>query len=395
MTREEWELILFAVNHLRMRNVIMLARLVCMLLVLGVLSLSVVYIPDAWSAGDPQTQIAYQQLSFFSEESSLPIEVAVKDPAGVTEVRCYFRFDSSLPFVYSEMVSAKNNVFTTKLPIAIATVQQIEYLFLVVNGQKQAIISPTFTLNKKDIRNGYATGTQNLIQEQYQLKSEVDGADAVKDFFLQPDNISISSVPQQDHYGVLAGLYSKEQLSSDAVPGYFGSFRLDPKNGIIRVKGYIVIRRSSDLSSSQGKSAVAKDGVFPEQGVAPDISGDGWTGFFWRSDDYAGTVVPLTLTVTQNPDGRVTITTSKEGLGHYFTGIIDTTGHMLIYDAYDGEDWSTHIGPATDVWMNIEDYVRPPSLVDRTPPLNIIEVRRSPRPKFPTAAISLLLSGLR
>jgi hypothetical protein len=217
------------------------------------------------------------------------------------------------------------------------------------------------------------------------LKSDVDGADAVKDFFLQPDNIHISSVPQQEHYGVLAGLYSKEQLSSDAVSGYFGAFCLDPNKGIIKVKGYIVTRRSSELSLSQGKSTVAKEAV------APDISGDGWTGFFWRSDDYAGTVMPVTATVTQDKDGNVTVTTSKEGLGHYFTGIIDLTGHMLIYDAYDGQDWSTHIGPATDVWMNIEDYVRPPTLEDYNPPLNIIELTRSPRPKVPIAAISLLL----
>ena len=386
---------MIANSPLRMKNIVVRVKLGCMLLVMGVLSLSVVYIPDALSSGVPETQIAHQQLPFFSEESSLPIEVSVKDPARVTEVRCYFRFDSSVPFFYREMVSAKDNIFTTKLPIAKSTVHQIEYLFLVVNGQKQVILSQTFALSKKNISNGSATDIRNFVQEQYQLKSEVDGADTAKEFFLQPDNVSISLVPQQDHYGVLSGLYTKEQLSSDVVAGYFGSFRLDPKNGIVRVKGYMVIRLPSDLYSSQEKGTVAKDGYFPELGVAPDISGDDWIGYFWRSDDYAGTVVPLRAVVAQTKEGRVTIMTSKPGLGHFFEGNISTTAHMLLYDGFDGEDWSTHVGPATDVWINIEDYVRPPTLWDLNPPLNIIEVTRSPRPKFPTAAISLLLSGAR
>jgi len=364
-----------AISPLRMRNIVVLATLVFMFLGMEVLLLSVVYLPEACSATVPVTQIFHEQVFSFLEGSSLPIEVAVKDPAGVIGVRCYFRFDSSLPFVYSEMAGAKNNVFTTQLPVAIAAVQKIEYLFLVVNSQKQAIISPTFTLNKKNSGKVQSTAVQNLDPERYQLKSEVDGAETAENLFLHPDHVNISLVPQQDHYGVLAGLYSREQLDSEVVAGYFGAFRPDPKKGMIAVKGYIVTRRSSDLSLSQEKGTVAKGTV------VPDISGGDWTGWFWRSDYFAGTAVPVTAIVTQEPNGRVTIMTSKTGLGHYFTGNIYYNGHMLLYDACDGDDWSTHEGPATDVYIKIEDYVRPPSLEDPNPPLNIIELKRDPKPK--------------
>jgi hypothetical protein len=386
----------FAISFLNMRNIAMLVALVLMFLGLEVLSLSVVCVPDACSSTIPVTQIVHEQVFSFLEGSSLPIEVAVKDPVGVTGVRCYFRFDSSLPFVYSEMVSSGNNVFMTKLPIALSTVPKIEYLFLVVNGKKQAILSPTFVVNKK---NGsiFSTEAQRLAPAQYQLKTEVSDVDTVKDLFWEPDNVQISFVPPQERYGVRAGLYSKEQIGAEVAAGYFGSFRLDPKKVMIAVKGYIVIGRSDSLSSLQEKSAVTKDTVVGEPVSAPDISGDGWTGYFWRSDLYAfnGTKIPITATVTQTTDGLVSITTSKEGLGHYFEGNIDVTGQMLVYDAYDNEDWSTHDGPATEVSIEIEDYVVTPSLEHPDPPLNIIKLTRSPKPKLPFGVISLLLSGAR
>jgi hypothetical protein len=371
-------LIIFAIHSSRQCN--MLFKLLSfMLLGMGVLSLSVVDVPEAWGAGVPETQITHEQLLSFVGESAVPIKVTVNDPAGVTEVRCYFRFDSFSPFVYSEMVGAEDDLFTTRLPIPIATIQKIEYLFLVVNGQKQVTISETFTLNKKQLDDIRSTDRQISVPEWYQLKSEVDGADTVKDFFLQPANVSISLVPQQIHYGVLAGLYSEEQLSSEVVTGYFGAFRLDRENKIVAAKGYIVTRRSCEPSLLQEKSTAAKETVAGEQVYPPDISGDGWTGIFWRSDNLAETAVSVHAIVTQNPDGRVTVTTSKTGLGHYFAGNIDITGHMLIYDAYDSEVWSTHYGPATDIYIKIADYVRPPSLFDLYPPLNIIELTRKPR----------------
>ena len=431
--REVLELIMSAIFPLKMKNLVVLMTLVCIFLAMGMLSLAVVSTPEAWGAGVPVTQIFHQQVISFLEGSSLPLEVDVNDPAGVTGVRCYFRFDSSVPFIYSEMAPGKNNIFTTQLPVAISTVQKIEYLFLVVNGQKQAILSPTFTLNKNNTSKRSATGVQNVAAEHYQLKSEVDGADTVNNFFLQPANIQISLVPQQNRYGMLAGLYSREQLRSEVVAGYFGAFRLDPRNNIAAVKGSIVIGRSGELSLSREKNTVTKETVDIEQVSVPQITGSSWTGLFWRSNDYANTVQPVTATVTQNADGRVTITTSLTGLGHSFSGEIYDGGHLLLYDAYDDEDWSTQDGPVTDLYIKIEDYVipstdecklpdeckRPDECLDpdivpspdicNTPlpdicnaplpdecvnwPLNIIELKRSTNEKVPIGALYLLKSS--
>jgi hypothetical protein len=360
-------------------------------------------VPDACSAGVPQTHLVHSFASFFLENSSFPLEVNVYDPAGITEVRCYFRFDSSGPFVYSEMTGGKDAAFTTTLPAAIASVQKIEYIFLVVNGQKQAIISSLFTLNKADTGNRTVISSQHPDKKYYHLLADIEGAETVKDFLLQPSTAKISRVSPQKHYGVLAGLYSKEQIGCEVAEGYFGAFRLDAQNKIMPIKGYIVLRHSCDSFMPQKQQALAQGEIasFPattgddEVISAPDIAGDNWKGYFWRSDFWAGTFVPITATVTQTKEGVVTLITSKEGIGHDFSGNIDITGHMVMTDSFDNEVWSTFEGPATEVYIKIEDYVEPPSLPDKPdPPRYLIKLTRAPKPQPPPAiiqAISLLL----
>lgn len=390
-----YSLTMFVVSFLRIRNSVLQTILVALFFGTGLLFLSDCYMPEAYGAGVPETQIFHEQLFAFFLGDSLPLNVAVTDPAGVAEVRCYFRFDHSAPFVYSVMANAGDHVFTTKLPAATSTVKDVEYLFLVVNGRKQAILSSTFTVNKMDVQKGYAAGAQNRVSARYQLKSEVESADTVKKFFLQPANVDISRVRQQDYYGVLAGLYSREQIGSDVGEGYFGAFRFDSTKKMIAVKGNIIIDNTREYFLSQEKGITDKDTVPLEEVPVPDIHGDDWTGYFWRSDFFAGTCESITATVTQATDGSVTITTSKEGLGHYFEGNIDVTGNLLVLDPYDNQLWSTHEGPVTDVNIKIEDYVETPTVENPTPPVYIIKLTRGPRPKFPAAAIFLLFPRVR
>jgi hypothetical protein len=421
---------MFVVSFLRIRNSVLQTILVVLFFGMGLLFLSDCYMPDAYGAGVPETQIFHKQLFAFILGDPLPLNVAVTDPDGVAEVRCYFRFDRSAPFVYSIMASAGEHKFTTKLPAATSTVKDVEYLFLVVNGRKQAILSSTFAVNKMDVQKGYADGAQNSVLERYQLKAEVDGTGTVKNYFLQPANVQISPALSQDRYGVLAGLYSREQLDSDIVSGYFGAFRLDPQNNIVAVKGSIVTRRASALSASQGKSTAVKEAAVGEQVSVPQIAGSSWKGLFWRSNDYENTVKPVTATVTQEANGKVLITTSLTGLGHSFEGEIYNTGHMLVNDTYDDEIWSTLDGPVNDLYIKIEDYVVPPTDYCKRPeectrpeecldptvpppeicnaplpaicyeplpdecvhwPLNIIELKRSTNERVPIGALLLLL----
>ncbi|GJL81671.1 MAG: hypothetical protein DHS20C01_13050 [marine bacterium B5-7] len=93
----------------------------------------------------------------------------------------------------------------------------------------------------------------------------------------------------------------------------------------------------------------------PAAGVAvvgPNLNGK-WSGYYKSIN---GHLDYLSATITQT-GRRVTITTTKTGLVHMLSGTIDGAGHMLMYDASDGEDWTTLYGPASVNSINLADYV--------------------------------------
>jgi hypothetical protein len=54
---------------------------------------------------------------------------------------------------------------------------------------------------------------------------------------------------------------------------------------------------------------------------------------------------------------KVTLITSKDGRGHLFTGTIDATGWMELYDHDDGQEWTTHYRRATPGLVEIDDFL--------------------------------------
>jgi len=100
----------------------------------------------------------------------------------------------------------------------------------------------------------------------------------------------------------------------------------------------------------------------------PDISGD-WTGSFFYYE-YSSSKIPVqpgkgsrrgetsitaTITLNETDHSYVTITTSREGRGHRFTGRIDAAGNMNMTDSYDGETWTTHKSRATTERVELND----------------------------------------
>ena len=110
----------------------------------------------------------------------------------------------------------------------------------------------------------------------------------------------------------------------------------------------------------------------------PNIDGDDWTGYF----ETTGFNNRQSITASINQSGNsVTIVTSKSGLGSRLVGSINSNGDMLVFDQYDGEDWTTHFGPATLAQVAIYDFICPTCsqlnsiVLTRTlPPPNISEI---------------------
>lgn len=130
------------------------------------------------------------------------------------------------------------------------------------------------------------------------------------------------------------------------------------------------------------------DGAPPRRGGLRSTSADGdnvvtaassalrlagrWNGTFYNAQ--TGRNGSISATIGQ--EGTVvTLDTSLSGLGGYFTGTVDAAGNMWLTDAWDGELWTTHMGPATGAYLVIQDYVDDPD-GSGTRFLNTIELIR-------------------
>jgi hypothetical protein len=178
-------------------------------------------------------------------------------------------------------------------------------------------------------------------------------------------------------YGLRVGLYSSNALpaSLNIMHGYFGGFLMNEDSSLDPVRGMVPnLQKKTEIPEADSNESVFKT----TPNATPNIAGNDWRGYFqygWSSDK---TQVTATITLSGSV---VTITTSKTGIAHYLAGTMNSTGDMLIYDRYDGEDWTTHFGPATSTSINLYDYAWPPQPGQPEPPLNkIILSRHAPVP---------------
>jgi hypothetical protein len=104
---------------------------------------------------------------------------------------------------------------------------------------------------------------------------------------------------------------------------------------------------SGSSNSGGGQEQVATTG--------PNLNGDTWRGSLQNS---RGLFITISATVTHNDD-QIVINTSiaDNQLGGLFRGTITDLGTMLLFDAADGEDWTTLFGPVTTNSIDIADFV--------------------------------------
>lgn len=103
--------------------------------------------------------------------------------------------------------------------------------------------------------------------------------------------------------------------------------------------------------------------------VGPNLNGN-WAGYYKSIE---GHYENLTATITQVGANITIKTTKKSGVARELKGRINSVGHMLLYDTFDNEDWTTFYGPASARSINLADLVYSgTSLVDT----NILILKR-------------------
>lgn len=125
----------------------------------------------------------------------------------------------------------------------------------------------------------------------------------------------------------------------------------------------------SDKASNNPSGATASKRL-----VGPNLNGK-WEGTFTVIGDGLNDSTPLTATI-RHTGNSVYVKTSLVGIGANLTGTINAVGDMYLTDAYDGETWTTHFGPASSTSVRIADFAEDPSLSD-DPAIEVIDLVRA------------------
>jgi len=142
------------------------------------------------------------------------------------------------------------------------------------------------------------------------------------------------------------------------------------------VDSWLVLVLALSLSGCGGGGGGEKSGAgtTAQRPVGPNLNGR-WTGTYTVMGDGRSDSTSLTATI-RHTGTSVFLTTSLVGIGASFTGTINAAGDMYLTDAFDGETWTTHFGPATTASVRIADFAEHPTLGEETP-LEVIDLTRA------------------
>ena len=114
-------------------------------------------------------------------------------------------------------------------------------------------------------------------------------------------------------------------------------------------------------------------------GVGQSVSGKNWSGYLYATDGSDRTVVKAVISQEGKEGEAVVITTDLPAnhIARKLTGTFETSGKMLVTDAFDGEWWSTFFGPAHGNYIKLADYETRPVPGNGKDDFYILELSRN------------------
>jgi hypothetical protein len=164
--------------------------------------------------------VTHEAIKFFVPEKRIRLDAAVVDPKGVTTVRAYFKSKTQADYVFVPMeaqLTAKDN-YVANLPAMAKSNDEVQYLFLVVNGANEVLKTEPFVVRVKDATE---VPSWQMVSEDGSVKlfTEVPDAPAVAASFS--DSVSLNVVESGARFGLVAQLYgaSGSATASGAAAG--------------------------------------------------------------------------------------------------------------------------------------------------------------------------------
>ncbi|MEE9447121.1 MAG: hypothetical protein V3V09_04125 [Arenicellales bacterium] len=330
----------------------------------------------------PAIGIKISTLPIFIEHQRTLLDIETASAQPLLGLRCYFKTTSNQQWFYIKAQYSGINRYQCELPIFPRELRQIKTQVLAITAQEKVVRTPALTLEKHSPafpENEAAIAQPNLII--------YDELGAGQRPLLYDTSIKIIFENNDaQRYGLVAGLYSEHQIPIwlGAKQGYFGGFEYQQSQDVTYpVKGYAP---GLSIKPDQAQPSLRGGTSAPLAALKLNLNGDDWQGVFgtrgFNNHQF------LTSNV-QHIGNNITLTTSKFGIAHRFIGTINSSGHMLVYDQFDGEDWSTHLGPARPSEVKLFDFIRPPSAAEPNPPLNFVEINRNLVPEMPILQANL------
>jgi hypothetical protein len=185
----------------------------------ALLAFLVLQVPGAAFAAS-ETKVTHDALKFFVPEKRIRLDAAVVDPKGVTLVRAYFKTKTQADYVFVPMEaqqSAKDS-YVANLPAMAKSNDEVQYLFLVVNGANEVVKTEPFVVKAKDSKE---VPSWQMVSDDGSVKlfTEVPDAPAVAASFS--DSVSLNVVESGARFGLVAQIYgtSGSAAASGAAAG--------------------------------------------------------------------------------------------------------------------------------------------------------------------------------
>lgn len=148
------------------------------------------------------TKVKHKAVEYFVPGKRIVLNADITDKEGIELVRCYFRSQGEADFVFVAMSDAGSGTYNATLPAPSESTQSLDYLFLVVNSEKQVVKTQTFTVPKKEDDD---TPAWQQVSSDGDIVVNTELSSAPSQLAGFSDSIVIDVVESSARFGVVAG----------------------------------------------------------------------------------------------------------------------------------------------------------------------------------------------
>ncbi len=160
------------------------------------------------------TEVTHEPIDYFVPGNRIQLDAEVTDDDGIELVRCYFKAQGEADFVFVKTEKFKKNDYRAILPSPAAYTDTIEYLFLVVNKNKQVVKTQVFQINKDDAKDVPDWQEVSSVGSEGDIAVYTELSKAPETVPGFSDSISLDIVESSARFGMVSGIYSASAMAS-------------------------------------------------------------------------------------------------------------------------------------------------------------------------------------